>query len=124
MAKTLACRIVIYVITLSSLVTANAVGLQPAFAAAETTTTRDDQTEITLSLYQHDLALIKDTRQIMLRHGVNHLVWQEIAAKIKPQTAWISHLIQPGQLLASSRRCAQRGQRQPHALIATALNCS
>lgn len=98
MAKTLACRIVIYVITLSSLVTANAVGLQPAFAAAETTTTRDDQTEITLSLYQHDLALIKDTRQIMLRHGVNHLVWQEIAAKIKPQTAWISHLIQPGQL--------------------------
>ncbi|SER20174.1 hypothetical protein SAMN05421690_101242 [Nitrosomonas sp. Nm51] len=95
MNKTLARRLTIYIITLAGLIIAAAISLQAAFAATEITTTRGDQAEIALSLYQHDLALVKDTRHITLQHGLNRLVWQEISARIKPQTAWLSHSERP-----------------------------
>lgn len=89
-------RLVLLAITVMTTMTA--VSLQAAFASATKVTTREDQTNITLSLYQHDLALVKDTRQIILQNGINNLAWEEISARIKPQTAWISNLKQPGQL--------------------------
>jgi len=69
-----------------------------ATAADETTTNQDDQVEVAVSLYQHDLALIQDTRHIKLQEGNNTVVWQEISAGIKPQTAWIGHSAHPEQL--------------------------
>ena len=69
-----------------------------ASAFNETITTREDQTEIALSLYQHDLALIQDTRQITLDDSTNTLVWQEISAQTKPETAWINHLTRSEQI--------------------------
>lgn len=71
---------------------------QAAPASNEKTATPDDQIEITISLYQHDLALIKDTRRVALDNGKNHLVWQDVSAKIKPETAWISDPTHPGQI--------------------------
>ncbi len=67
-------------------------------AADEKTTTGDDQVAMAVSLYQHELALIKDTRRITLDDGVNNLVWQEISAKIRPESAWIRDLTHPEQL--------------------------
>lgn len=66
-----------------------------AAAANKKNTTRDDQIEITVSLYQHDLAFIRDTRSISLDSGRNHLIWQEISANIIPETAWLRHLTHP-----------------------------
>ncbi|HBV21502.1 MAG TPA: DUF4139 domain-containing protein [Nitrosomonas sp.] len=71
---------------------------QVASASNEKTVTSDDQTEISISLYQHDLALIKDTRRVAFDDGKNHLVWQAVSAKIKPETAWIRHSTHPNQI--------------------------
>ena len=69
-----------------------------ASAFSETISTREDQTGITLSLYQQDLALIQDTRQVTLGDGSNSLVWQEISVQTKPETAWVSHLTHSEQI--------------------------
>ncbi|MCP5245818.1 MAG: DUF4139 domain-containing protein [Burkholderiales bacterium] len=63
-----------------------------ASASSETIVTRENQTGIALSLYQQDLALIQDTRQITLNDGANTLSWQEISTQTKPETAWLSHV--------------------------------
>ncbi len=72
-------------------------GMSNALAAAEKMTTRSDQTAIAIALYQQNLALIKDTRSLTLENGRTRLVWQEIAAEIKPETAWLRHLQHPEQ---------------------------
>ncbi len=68
-----------------------------ALAATEKMTTRSDQTAIAITLYQQNLALIKDTRSLTLENGRTRLVWQEITAEIKPETAWLKHLQHPEQ---------------------------
>ncbi len=82
-------------LALVTLFSANGAG--NALAAAEKMTTRSDQTAIAITLYQQNLALIKDTRSLTLENGRTRLVWQEIAAEIKPETAWLKHLQHPGQ---------------------------
>ena len=69
-----------------------------AKADNETLSTRSDQTGITLSLYQHNLALVTETRSITLANGRNTIIWQEIAPALKPETAWLRLLQQPEQL--------------------------
>lgn len=66
-------------------------------AAGEQNTTQDDQLAIAISLYQNDLAFIRDIRRISLDDGRTHLVWQQVSANIKPETAWLRHLTRPEQ---------------------------
>jgi len=72
--------------------------IDAANAIDSTASTRSDGTGIALSIYQHNLALIKDTRNIALANGHNRLIWQEIATEIKPETAWLRRLKHPEQL--------------------------
>lgn len=72
-------------------------GINNALAATEKITTQSDQTGVAISLYQYNLALIKDTRDLTLENGRTRLIWREIAAEIKPETAWLRHLQNPGQ---------------------------
>jgi hypothetical protein len=74
-----------------------------AQAAAEIITTRSDQTNLAISLYQSNLTLIKDTRSFTLEDGLNRLVWQDIASEIKPETAWLRRLQHPGHLQVLSQ---------------------
>jgi hypothetical protein len=67
-----------------------------AQAAAEKIATRSDQTSLAISLYQSNLALIRDTRSLTLDSGSIRLVWRDIASEIKPETAWLRHLQHPG----------------------------
>lgn len=60
-----------------------------AKAANETRSTRSDQTGITLTLYQHNLALVTESRTIRLTSGHNTIMWQDIAPALRPETAWL-----------------------------------
>lgn len=69
----------------------------PGFATplAEKTTTIKDQTEMAVTIYNNNLALIKDTRDIRLDNNLNKLAWREVSAKIQPETALLRNLTSP-----------------------------
>lgn len=53
----------------------------------EIQTTLEDQTEVAVTIYNSNLALIKDQRQIRLPEGRVDLAFRDVSAHIKPQTA-------------------------------------
>ena len=56
-------------------------------APAEYTTSLDDQQGVSLTIYNQDLALVKDRRTLTLPEGRNMLAFREVSAKIKAETA-------------------------------------
>jgi len=63
-----------------------------------TTVTHDHQQALSLSIYQRNLALIKDTRRVNWNSSQAaeiNLIWQEISSAIKPETAWLRNLSHP-----------------------------
>ncbi|MDD3620338.1 MAG: DUF4139 domain-containing protein, partial [Desulfobulbaceae bacterium] len=61
----------------------------PAFSA-EYTTTLADQQGVSVTIYNRNLALVKDRRTITLPAGQNILAFREVSAQIKPETALLS----------------------------------
>lgn len=59
-------------------------------AADTETTTLDDQTAVSVTIYNQNLALIKDQRTIQLDKGVQVLDFREVSAQIKPETALLT----------------------------------
>jgi len=55
----------------------------------EKKTSVDDQTNISITIYNKDLALIKDQRKVNLDKGFNQLAFRGISAKIRPETAML-----------------------------------
>lgn len=53
----------------------------------EKTVTLQDQKQLGVTIYNENLALIRDLRQVPLKKGINRLVWREVSAQIRPQTA-------------------------------------
>ncbi len=63
----------------------------PALAApTEYTTTLDDQQGVSVTIYNQNLALVKDRRTLALPEGKNVLAFREVSAKIKPETALLA----------------------------------
>ena len=58
----------------------------------------DDQESVDVTVYNSDIGLIKDIRQLTLPSGLTELRFGEIAAKIMPQTVHIKSLTHPNQL--------------------------
>ncbi len=54
------------------------------------TTTGDDRTEISITIYSRDLALIKDRRMLSIPEGRTNLEFRDVSAELKPQTALLS----------------------------------
>ncbi|MDR9502198.1 MAG: DUF4139 domain-containing protein [Desulfurivibrionaceae bacterium] len=63
--------------------------LSPAFSA-EYTSSLKDQKKISVTIYNRNLALIKDSRSITLPKGQNILAFTEVSGQIKPETALLS----------------------------------
>ena len=57
--------------------------------SAETVTTAADQKALSLTIYNSDLALIRDTRTISLPVGEQTLAFKEISSAIQPETAML-----------------------------------
>jgi hypothetical protein len=59
----------------------------PAFALDERPSTAADQTALAVTIYNGDLALVKDARKVRVNHGDNLLAWRDVSAQMQPETA-------------------------------------
>jgi hypothetical protein len=66
--------------------------------ADEIKTTVEDQQELSLTVYNQDLALIRDVRNLQLNKGLNRVAVREVSAQIRPETAIITSLSHPNSL--------------------------
>ena len=60
--------------------------------------TLDDQTELDLTVYNSDLALVRDVRAIPLPRGASDLRFMDIAATVNPATVHFRSLTEPGRV--------------------------
>ena len=67
-------------------------------AQGQDTSTLDDQTELALTVYNSDLALVRDVRNIQLPRGTFDLRFMDIAATVNPATVHIRSLTEPTRL--------------------------
>jgi hypothetical protein len=81
-------------------VTADCAIQAPATQAADTniTTTLADQTDLALTVYNSDLSLVRDVRQLTLPSGDSLLRFMDIAASINPATVHFRSLTEPARL--------------------------
>jgi len=67
-------------------------------SAGEITSTLTDQQEVAVTIYNEDLALVRDQRQVTLPQGTVALALREVSARIRPETALLRSLTYPGGL--------------------------
>lgn len=58
----------------------------------EKITTASDQKEVAVTIYNDNLALIKDARRVKLDRDFNKLAWREVSAQMRPETALLRNL--------------------------------
>jgi len=66
--------------------------LPALLVAQETPTTLKDQKGLAVTIYNDNLALVKDTREVRLPKGETRLAFQEVSAQIRPETALLRNL--------------------------------
>lgn len=62
----------------------------------EIRSTLEDQKNIAVTIYNDNLALVKDQRIVHLNSGINNLAWRDVSAQIKPETALLRSLDHTG----------------------------
>jgi hypothetical protein len=62
------------------------------------TTTLDDQSELSLTVYNSDIALVRDVRNLQLARGTGNLRFMDIAATVNPATVHFRSLTEPTQV--------------------------
>lgn len=61
----------------------------------EKTSTMSDQKNVAVTIYNEDLALVKDLRRIKLDQDFNRLAWRDVSARIRSETAILRSLNYP-----------------------------
>ncbi|MBP8197796.1 MAG: DUF4139 domain-containing protein [Chromatiaceae bacterium] len=69
-----------------------------AATAEERRSTLDDQTAVAVTIYNEDLALVKDRRQLELPVGGLDLAFRDVSARIQPETALLRGLTEGANL--------------------------
>ncbi len=64
----------------------------------EIRSTQQDQQQVAVTIYNNDLALVKDQRKIKLNPGLNILALRDVSAQIRPETALLRSLTSIGSL--------------------------
>lgn len=62
---------------------------QSALSADEITSSLDDQQSVAVTIYNENLALVKDKRSIVLPKGDNALAFRGVSARMRPETAML-----------------------------------
>ncbi len=62
------------------------------------TTTLEDQQEVSLTVYNSDIALVRDVRNLQLTRGTGNLRFMDIAATVNPATVHFRSLTDPSQV--------------------------
>lgn len=102
----------------------------PAWAQEERLSSQQEQTALAVTIYNNDLALVKDQRRVRLVNGDMRLAWRDVSARIQPETALLRStdggrirlieqnfdfdLLTPQSLLAKSVGESVRVFRPPH----------
>lgn len=63
-----------------------------AWASEEHLSTSREQTGMAVTIYNGNLALIKDARRVRLDAGENRLAWRDVSARMQPETALLRSL--------------------------------
>jgi hypothetical protein len=66
--------------------------------ADELRSTLQDQRNVAVTIYNENLALVKDQRQIRFASGQNALAFRDVSARMRPETALLRSLTSPGKL--------------------------
>jgi hypothetical protein len=69
-----------------------------AAAQTQNASTLEDQVELAVTVYNSDIALVRDVRQIDLPRGTFDLEFQDIAATVNPATVHFRSLTEPGRV--------------------------
>ncbi len=88
--------------TLGALLAGNtviALLLGPAAVAAERQVGLQEQTAVAVTIYNENLALVRDQRQVPLDQGENHLAFVDVSAMIRPETALLTSPATPLSIL-------------------------
>ena len=64
----------------------------------QSTSTLDDQTDLAVTVYNSDIALVRDVRRLQLPKGTFDLQFQDIAATVNPATVHFRSLSEPARL--------------------------
>jgi hypothetical protein len=67
-------------------------------APAQGQTTLDDQVELALTVYNSDIALVRDVRNLQLPRGTSNLRFMDIAATVNPATVHFRSLSEPSRV--------------------------
>jgi len=57
-----------------------------------------DQREVAVTIYNENLALVKDTRKLTLKRGASNLAFRDVSARMRPETALLRSISAPGSL--------------------------
>jgi hypothetical protein len=82
----------------TAIVAAGLLSVAVAAPQNEKLTTRADQREVAVTIYNENLALVKDTRKVKLDRSLNQLAWREVSAQMRPETALLRSLFHPAGL--------------------------
>ncbi|TCJ11775.1 DUF4139 domain-containing protein [Parasulfuritortus cantonensis] len=77
---------------MKSIALAILLGLASTAWGAERLATDKDQTGLAVTIYNGDLALVKDARKVRLEAGENQLAWRNVSARMQPETALLRSL--------------------------------
>jgi hypothetical protein len=69
-----------------------------AAESEEIRSTLQDQKEVAVTIYNDNLALVKDQRKVKLKGGLNSLALRDVSAQIRPETALLRSLTAAGSL--------------------------
>jgi hypothetical protein len=61
----------------------------------EVVSTAADQSAVAVTIYNDNLALVKDARRVDLERGFNQLAWREVSAQLRPETAQLRNASNP-----------------------------
>ncbi len=64
--------------------------------APERRSTIDDQSAVAVTIYNDDLALVKESRHVSLDAGLQTLALRDVSARMRPETAQLRSLSHPG----------------------------
>ena len=87
-------------VVLAVLVGSSAFGTNTARATVtgQDTSTLDDQVELALTVYNSDIALVRDVRNVQLAPGTSDLRFMDIAATVNPATVHFRSLTEPSRV--------------------------
>ena len=67
----------------------------PVAGAGQGSSTLDDQVELAVTVYNSDIALVRDVRDLQLPRGTSDLQFMDIAATVNPATVHFRSLTEP-----------------------------